>query len=36
MCRLPDCDNQEDHPDSEYELYYEEPDEDMEYKAIID
>ena len=29
MCRLPDCDNHEDHPESEDELYYEEPDEDL-------
>jgi hypothetical protein len=31
MCKLPDCDNQAGHPESEDELDYEEPDEDLEY-----
>ena len=35
MCRLPDCDNQEDHPESEDELYYEEPDEDLGIRHLL-
>ena len=31
MCRLPDCNNQADHSESEDELDYNEPDEDLEY-----
>ena len=31
MCRLPNCDNQADHPESEDELDYEELDDDLEY-----
>ena len=35
MCRLPDCDNQADHSESEDELDYNEPNEDLEYQTLI-